>query len=463
MIKEKKKSTSRRTSKLKARTVNKIAKRKKGNRVAVVSEPEVEYRNFIQRTTKTVDESWDFRKSNTKEFTHCFHPYPAMMIPQVARRIIKNYGNKARILFDPYCGTGTSLVEANLVGMNAIGTDINPLARLIAITKTTKTDIQVLDLFLHDFMNYFFSINFQIEKVKSVIVPEIKNIDFWFSKTVQQKLGVLLGYIENINDVSIKNFFKVAFSETVRETSFVKQGEFKLVRNKNFKDREEPDVFGVMITKLSRNKQGLIEFEKSCKNSSQTSVYGFNTVNAIPKEITRENSVDIVVTSPPYGDSRTTVAYGQYSRLANEWLGYKDANQVDNILMGGERRKHIHTFKSDVLNDVIYTIQREDKERVRDVISFYEDYEKSINHVSTTLKKGGYACYVVGNRTVKGVNIPTDEITAQLFEENNFTHIETIVRNIPNKRMPSKNSPSNVVGATASTMKNEFIVVCQKN
>jgi hypothetical protein len=79
------------------------------------------------------------------------------------------------------------------------------------------------------------------------------------------------------------------------------------------------------------------------------------------------------------------------------------------------------------------------------------------------LKKGGFACYVVGNRTVKGLNIPTDEITAQLFEENNFTHIETIVRNIPNKRMPSKNSPSNVVGATASTMKNEFIVVCQKN
>lgn len=100
---------------------------------------------------------------------------------------------------------------------------------------------------------------------------------------------------------------------------------------------------------------------------------------------------------------------------------------------------------------------------MRDVISFYEDYEHSINRVSMTLKKGGFACYVVGNRTVKGVNIPTDEITAQLFEDNNFRHIETIVRNIPNKRMPSRNSPSNVAGITAATMKNEFIVVCQKN
>jgi hypothetical protein len=61
-------------------------------------EPEVEYRNFIQRKNKTIDESWDFRKANTKEFTHCFHPYPAMMIPQVARRIISSYGSKAKNL-----------------------------------------------------------------------------------------------------------------------------------------------------------------------------------------------------------------------------------------------------------------------------------------------------------------------------------------------------------------------------
>jgi len=450
--------------KRKPKVVKRIVKSDKTSAPSFVREPEVEYQiKFKARTNKAIDESWDFRKSNTKEYTHCFHPYPAMMIPQVARRIIENYGNKSEVLFDPYCGTGTSLVEANLRGINAIGTDINPLARLIASTKTTKIDIQVLDLFLQDFMNYFFSISFQIEKIKSVIIPQIKTIDFWFSKTVQQNLGVLLGYIETIQNTSVKNFFKVAFSETVRESSFVKQGEFKLVRKKNFNEIVDPDVFGIMIAKLSRNKQGLIEFERTCKNGSRSSVYDFNTVNPIPNQIIPNESVDLVVTSPPYGDSRTTVAYGQYSRLANEWLGNKAANQIDNISMGGGKKRHFHTFRSDVLNDVILTIQKLDKERARDVISFYEDYEKSISHVSATLKKGAFACYVVGNRTVKGINIPTDEITAQLFEENNFAHVETIVRNIPNKRMPSKNSPSNIVGATASTMKNEFVVVCQRN
>ncbi len=444
--------------KSKKKTIKKKKTFKKN--LSVVKESEVKYQI---EPSKTIDESWDFRKANTKEYTHCFHSYPAMMIPQVARRIIENFGKKSEILFDPYCGTGTSLVEANLNGINAIGTDINPLARMIAMAKTTKIDIQVLDLFLHNFFDYFFSINFQEDTIKSIIVPDVKNIDFWFSKNVQKKLGILLEFIEKINDNSIKNFFQVAFSETVRESSFVKQGEFKLVRSKDLTKKEDFDVFGIMINKLSRNKQGLIEFEKACKYNTYTSIHDFNSVHTIPEKIINPGSIDIIVTSPPYGDSRTTVAYGQYSRLANEWLGYKGANKIDNMLMGGEKRKHTHIFTSETLNDVINTIKKKDCERVRDVISFYEDYEQSISNVSKTLKKGGFACYVVGNRTVKGVNIPTDEITAQLFTERGFTHLETIIRNIPNKRMPLKNSPSNIVGETATTIKNEYIVICQKN
>ncbi|OPZ28592.1 MAG: DNA methylase [Bacteroidetes bacterium ADurb.BinA174] len=418
---------------------------------------------FHDHSDNVIDESWDFRKANTKEYTHCFHAYPAMMIPQVARRILDKYGTNAKTLFDPYCGTGTSLVEANLKGINAVGTDLNPLARLIAITKTTKIDIQVLDLFLHDFINYFFSVSFQSENTRSIIIPEVKNIDFWFSKSVQQKLGTLKAYIDKINNTSIKNFFKVAFSETVRDVSFQKQREFKLVRRKDFDSMTEPDVYGIMITKLSRNKQGLMDFDKSCRNEYTTSIHAFNTVEGIPENILPKNSVDIVLTSPPYGDSRTTVAYGQYSRLSSEWLGYINANQVDNKLMGGKKTTRVECFRSDILNDTISKINKEDNSRVKDVISFYEDYEMSIKNVASTIKKGGLACYVVGNRTVKGVKIPTDKITSELFKENNFSHIETIIRNIPNKRMPLKNSPTNEIGKTASTMKNEYIVICQKN
>ena len=44
----------------------------------------------IQRKgLKYPDYSWDFKNADTKDLTHCFHNYPAMMIPQIPRRILK--------------------------------------------------------------------------------------------------------------------------------------------------------------------------------------------------------------------------------------------------------------------------------------------------------------------------------------------------------------------------------------
>ena len=412
---------------------------------------------------KYVDESWNFEEANTKTLTHCFHSYPAMMIPQVAARLITKYGKNAHLLFDPYCGTGTSLVEANVRNINAVGTDLNPLARLIAEAKTTSIDIQTLDFYLKDFRNLIFSLGFGIIKDHSIDLPKFKNIDFWFTKNVQMKLAILKKYIEQIESQSIKQFFYVAFSETVRESSLTRNGEFKLYRisEKNMKNFN-PDVYGIMEGKLLRNRKGLIEFLRRKKNSSISKIYSFNTVINIPKDILPENSVDIVITSPPYGDSRTTVAYGQFSRLASQWLGFSEASKLDNELMGGKRNLKIENFGIEILDEIIEKIANKDKERAKDVYAFYYDYLSSIVNISKVIKKNGFACFVVGNRRVKSVTLPTDEITAEIFKINGFRHIETIIRRIPNKRMPSKNSPTNEKGKKDTTMNFEYIVVMQR-
>lgn len=412
---------------------------------------------------KYVDESWDFENANTKTLTHCFHSYPAMMIPQVAARLIEKYGKNANLLFDPYCGTGTSLVEANLRNINAIGTDLNPLARLVAKAKTTPINIQLLDLYLEDFNDWCFSMRFGINKNTSVVIPKFDNIDYWFTKDVQTKLAILKHYIEHIDNESIKYFFFVAFSETVRESSLTRNGEFKLYRiaEKNLKNFN-PDVYGIIENKLSRNRKGLIEFMNHKKNNSTSQVYSFNTVFKIPKEILPDNSVDIVVTSPPYGDSRTTVAYGQFSKLANQWLRFNEASKLDKELMGGKRQINIEKFGIKTLDEIIEQIGNKDEKRAKDVYSFYKDYLSSIKNVSKVIKNKGFACFVVGNRRVKSITLPTDEITSEMFKLHGFEHIETIIRRIPNKRMPSKNSPTNVKGEKDSTMNYEYIVVMQK-
>jgi hypothetical protein len=82
--------------------------------------------------------------------------------------------------------------------------------------------------------------------------------------------------------------------------------------------------------------------------------------------------------------------------------------------------------------------------------------------VTKSVRKGGKSIYVVGNRTVKNVQLPTDQFFAEKFEQNGFKHLVTYERALSNKSMPSKNSPTNKTGKTVNTMLWEYIVVCEK-
>mgnify|MGYP004453534187 FL=1 len=406
---------------------------------------------------KYEDNFWDFIGADTKEYTHSFHIYPAMMIPQVAREILNRYKTKEMsVLFDPYCGTGTSLVEGSLVGLKCIGTDLNPLARLISKSKVTKVDINNIKSLFKNFEKYITS-NKSIDLEK----PNINNIDFWFKDKQINDLLIIKYFIDNIKDDDEKDFFLVPFSETLREVSLTRNGEFKLYRIPKEKiETWNPNTIELFKEKVKRNIDGYIEYEKENKIYNHE-VYNFNSSEEIPNDLIQENSVDIVITSPPYGDSGTTVAYGQFSTLSNEWLGIEDARKLDKKLMGG-KTTDIEKTGFDQLDEIIKTIEAERPKRAKEIWSFYRDYKKSMKNVSKIIKKNGICAYVVGNRRVSDIELPTDEFTRYVFEQNGFKHIETIVRNIPNKRQPKKTSPTNQTGKTVSTMAHEYIVIMKK-
>ena len=408
---------------------------------------------------KYEDSAWDFRKTDTKEYTHCFHNYPAMMIPQIARALLKRYGVEGGWLLDPYCGTGTSLVEASIFGMNGVGCDINPLVRLIATAKTTPISLQTLDLYLKDLDDAIFRIGFA-KRVPAAPVPDVLNLDYWFAKGVTQCLAFLRHHIKAIEDEAVRNFFWVAFSETVRACSYTRKGEFKLYRIPPEKmENFEADVLGTFREKLSRNRRGLAAYLNR-REDVEVVVSDRNTANGEWPEKQPLGGFDLVLTSPPYGDSQTTVAYGQFSRLSGEWIGLRDSRTVDRLSMGGSRTQK--KLCDSPVSEAIEAIRSVDEKRARQVEAFYVDLERSIGAVAAALSKRATICYVVGNRRVKGVTLPTDEFVIFAFGQHGFSHGETIVRNIPNKRMPKKNSPSNVAGETAATMNEENIVVCQR-
>jgi DNA modification methylase len=253
-----------------------------------------------------------------------------------------------------------------------------------------------------------------------------------------------------------------AFSETSREVSLTRNSEFKLFKMKPDKiENFNPNTFAIFLNKVKRNLVGLQGYINQKTNNSFSKVYKFNTCIESPKSII-DDMVDLVVTSPPYGDSKTTVAYGQFSRLSNQWMDFKSPEKVDNILMGGTKYKYFNGLSAKSADFQLNKIKDIDEERYNEVMSFTVDYHNSIKNISEVVNKGAYVCYVLGNRTVKGVQIPLDKITQEFFTEFGFKHINTFIRNIPNKRMPSKNSPSNISGVKGNTMTNEYIVIMRK-
>lgn len=414
-----------------------------------------------EKYVRKIDYSWDYRGEKTKAHTHGIHTYPAMFIPQVGRRLLETYSKEGDTICDIFCGSGSALVESRLIGRNAYGIDLNPLAIFLAKAKTTPINPQKLT------REYFALLN-RVEEIKDNEIqrPDFKNIDFWFKDKVIVKLAKLKKAIREIKDETIQNFLMVAFSETVRYSSNTKTGEFKLVRVKGEKlEKHDPDVISIFRKYAERNIAGMTNFYKDAKKDSWTKIiYGDSSKdNGI-----KASSIDCIITSPPYGDSRTTVAYGQFSRLSAQWIDVfedpNDASGVDNDLLGGRATKNlIHTLSSDYLKVSLEKIAKQDEARAKDVLSFNLGLNECLKQAHRILKPRKYFCLVIGNRLVKQVRIPTDFIIAELGELIGFTCEDIIVRNIPGKRMPNKNSPTNIVGALEETMNKESIVVLRKN
>ena len=410
---------------------------------------------------RRIDYSWDYKGEKTKSYTHGLHTYPAMFIPQVARRLLETYSKKGNTICDIFCGSGTALVESRLLGRNAYGIDLNPFAIFLAKVKTTEINPSVLT-------KEYFNLLERINRIRSVndIWPNFINVDFWFKENVIEKLAGIKKAIKEIKNEKIRNFFFVSFSEIVRLSSNTKSDEFKLVRIKGAKlKNHNPDVLGIFKKKTELNIEGMRKFYHDVyRNTWAEPIYGDTSkINAI-----KNSSIDCIITSPPYGDSRTTVAYGQFSRLSAQWIDIFEnpniASGVDNQLLGGKSISTLsHSLASSYLKESLENIRDKDEKRAKEVLSFYIGLNECLKKAYDILKKNKYFCLVIGNRSVKQVRIPTDFIVAELGEKVGFTCEDIFVRNIPGKRMPIKNSPTNVVGKLEETMTKESVVILRKN
>ena len=402
---------------------------------------------------RTTQKELSFSGEKLTRGRHKIHPYPAMLHPLLVDYLIQRYAKKDDVIFDPFCGSGVTLLQSAVNGYSSIGFDINPLALLIAKTKTAKYDHKKLKEEFDDFKK-------SVLKSKKPNIPDIKNIEYWYAKDVINDLGKIRAVLIS-KKYKYQDFFVTCFAFVCRKQSLTRNGEFKRYRVKEDKVKTfENKVF----EKLFEHIETMIEIVSKSDIPKRDSR---PTLANSEIKIAPQLKYDLVITSPPYGDSRTTVAYGEYSSFGSEWTD--DLNsfggnsyKVDKESVGkvGVLNEELKNHK--VLTEIIKKIENVDKKRADDVLYFFNGYYNVVKNVVNNLNKKGKVCFVVGNRRVKGHQIPMDQITASFLESLGLKFEGIFVRDILNKVMPSQNSPSNKTGVKLQTMVNEYIVTFQK-
>lgn len=431
------------------------------------------------------NEDWDFAGEDTQYLTHGLHPYPARMVPQIARRLIKRFASKGDVVLDPFCGSGGVLVEARLAGLNAVGIDINPLACLIAEIKSKPINPSILQS------------HWKILKAKiaremgafklreiDIEIPDFSgtNMEYWFKSATMKELAIVRRNIETIKEQWVRKFFEVPFSLTVRDVSGTKKREYKLYRIPDDEWRQYcPDVLTTFVRHVEKSIQKMKEFYKECDKDGFSRVFMADTRNLFTENFPEDGNKllkdfppKIIITSPPYGDSRTTVAYGQYSRLSSLWLNFEPnferdtIMKVDKISLGGDVNniRNIGTTELPwpALNQTIELIRRNSENRAMETLAFFEDLHKCLKKMYDCLDEEGYCCIVIANRTVSRVLIPTHAIIAEMGVDIGFENDVTIIpRKIPTKRLPWENAPENIPGLKGKTMSKENIIILRKS
>ena len=397
-----------------------------------------------------------FKGERLRRGRHMLHPYPAMLHPLLVDSLIDHYAKDNDVIFDPFCGSGVTLLQSALKGRQAIGFDINPLALTIARAKTKHYDNARLWL---EYKAIEAKIEAKRDDESEIDVPTIKNMAYWYRDDVIRDLGRIRYILKNEN-YQYSDFFLTLFAFIGRGQSLTRQGEFKRYRLKPADmDKRQNTVFAAFLS----HARAMIEvFANEPAPTADSQPMRANAEDAFPEGL----EYDAVISSPPYGDSRTTVAYGQFSSFGLDWInGLGEVRKAANIDSAGlGRQSELDTALQDfgILSELIESISRLDSKRAKEVLHFFNGYYKALRNTVGHLRKGGTICLVVGNRRVKGIQVPLDQITAAYLESMGMTFNTILARTIHNKVMPSRNSPVNVRGVTSETMSKEFIVIFNK-
>ncbi|WPC66370.1 DNA methyltransferase [Rhodoferax ferrireducens] len=419
---------------------------------------------------------WTFGGRDKRLGAHAMFHYPAMMVPQMQGAILDIICDAApnthRVL-DPFVGSGTTLVEAMARGLDFTGIDINPLAILISRAKAVVLSPGQLECSAKRIAS-----EIKADKGRAYFVS-FQNQKKWFSKSSSIGISRIARAIESEKDEDVRRVFWVVLARIVRSTCNSRKSTYKL----HAKQAEEGAVESV---------DSALEFETHSKivisaleahfkmlHAAEVVSRGTYSGNIVLKigdvlaEHTPKNTelANIVITSPPYGDNRTTIPYGQYSYLPLKWIPLSDiagnvtkgivdnTHSTDTASLGGSAQRAIlrgdemcSSFKQ--YKETLEALKGNEDGQKR-FAAFASDLKRSIDILSMKTASDGFHVWTVGERKIGGTPIPMAALVTEMLQKNDIQPVYTASRRILSKRMATRNT-------VGDTMDAEQIIIARK-
>lgn len=272
---------------------------------------------------ETLNLNWrerDLPEASRTKHVHRLHPYMGKFVPQLVEIFLRKY--RPRLVYDPFCGSGTTLVEANALGIESIGTDISIFNVLLAKVKTENYAIQVLEKEIKSLLGrlHIYKKNyFKDKEVNAKLSTNSKFIQNWFAPNAQKEL---LCYLRLLDDYKYKDIMRIILSRSARSARLVKHYDLDFPKkpqrtpyfcHKHNRICEPVQEAYKFLYRYSIDTLRRIKEFSAIKTNAKVSIFHDDS-----REVRLSDGIDMVLTSPPYIG---LIDYHEQHKYAYELLG----------------------------------------------------------------------------------------------------------------------------------------------